>query len=67
MEDALQYKNFSASVHFSAEDGVYYGKLVGTNDVVNFEGCSVSELKKSFREAVDDYLDSCKRLGKKPS
>jgi predicted HicB family RNase H-like nuclease len=64
MEDVLLYKNISASIRFSAEDGVFYGKLEGIADLVHFEGCSVSELKKSFYEAVDDYLDSQKRLGK---
>lgn len=66
MEDVLLYKNISASIRFSAEDGVFYGKLVGISDIVHFEGCSVSELKKSFYEAVDDYLDSLKRSGKMP-
>ena len=57
MADLLPYKNFSASVHFSAEDGVFYGKVEGIDDVVHFEGCTVSELKKSFHDAVDDYLE----------
>jgi predicted HicB family RNase H-like nuclease len=67
MDDLLPYKNFSASVHFSAEDGAFYGKLIGIDDLVRFEGCSVSELTKSFHEAVDDYLETCRRLGKAPT
>ena len=67
MEEVLEYKNFSASIRFSAEDGVFYGKVQGIQDLVNFEGCSVSEFKKSFHEAVDDYLDLCKCLGKSPN
>ena len=67
MEDIIRYKNFSAAIRFSAEDGVFYGRVAGINDLVTFEGCSLSELKKSFYEAVDDYLDSCRRLGKEPS
>jgi hypothetical protein len=66
MEDMLPYKSFSALIHFSAEDGVFYGKVKGIDDPVIFEGCTVSELKKSFHEAVDDYLDKCRLLGKEP-
>jgi predicted HicB family RNase H-like nuclease len=56
MEDLPPYKNFSAHVRFSAEDGAYYGKVEGITDAVLFEGCTLSELKKSFHDAVDDYL-----------
>jgi predicted HicB family RNase H-like nuclease len=34
---------------------------------VNFEGASVKELKKAFHEAVEDYLETCKELGKEPN
>ena len=52
MKDILVYKNFLGSVHFYAEDGVFYGKIEGVNDLVTFEGQSVEELKNAFHEAV---------------
>jgi predicted HicB family RNase H-like nuclease len=67
MNDILEYKGYYASVHFSSEDDVFHGKLQGIDDLVNFEGASVKELKKAFREAVDDYLETCKELGKEPN
>src|SRR6186713_2693849 len=67
MNDILQYKDYYASVHFSAEDEIFYGKILGINDLVSFEGSSVKELKKSFHEAVDDYLETCKEIGKEPN
>lgn len=66
MTDVLQYKNYYAEVHFSAEDEVFHGKIIGINDLVNFEGSTVKELKKAFHEAVDDYLETCEELGKEP-
>jgi predicted HicB family RNase H-like nuclease len=66
MNDILEYKTYYAEVHFSAEDEVFHGKILGINDLVNFEGTTVKELKKAFHEAVDDYLDVCKELGKEP-
>ena len=67
MNDILQYKGYYASLHFSAEDEVFFGKLLGIDDLVNFEGASVRELKKAFHEAVDDYLETCEQLGKEPN
>lgn len=66
MKDLLKYKNFIGTVHYSAEDEVFYGKLTGIVDLVTFEGSSVKELKKSFIEAVDDYLKICESIDKSP-
>jgi predicted HicB family RNase H-like nuclease len=67
MNDVLEYKGYYASVHFSSEDDVFYGKIVGIDDLVNFEGGSVKELKKAFHEAVNDYLETCASIGKEPN
>jgi predicted HicB family RNase H-like nuclease len=66
MDNILQYKNYYASVNFSAMDEVFYGKLLGINDLVSFEGASVKELKAAFKEAVEDYLETCQEIGKSP-
>lgn len=54
------YKDMIGSVHYSTEDEVFYGKIEGIEDSISFEGTSVEELKNSFHEAVDDYLELCK-------
>jgi predicted HicB family RNase H-like nuclease len=66
MNDILQYKNYYAAVHFSAPDEVFYGKILGINDLISFEGASVTELKAAFTEAIEDYLDTCLEIGKEP-
>lgn len=66
MKDVLTYKGFIGSVHFSAEDKVFHGKIEGITDLVSFEGHTVNELVKAFHEAVDDYITLCKELGKEP-
>lgn len=66
MNDILEYKGYYANIHFSAEDDVFYGKLIGINDLIMFEGASVKELKEAFKEAVDDYVETCKEVGKAP-
>jgi predicted HicB family RNase H-like nuclease len=66
MNNILQYKNYYAAVHFNAEDDVFYGKILGINDLVSFEGASVKELKAAFKDTVEDYLEICNVIGKVP-
>lgn len=66
MNDILQYKSYFAEIHFSAEDEVFYGQIIGINDLVNFEADSVKGLKKAFSEAIEDYLKTCKEINKAP-
>ncbi len=66
MKNALDYKGYSGSVEFSADDEVFFGKINGIRDLVTFEADSVTKLKKSFKEAVDDYIETCKKTGKDP-
>ncbi len=66
MKNYLEYKGYVGIMEFSAEDKVFYGKIQGMNDLVTFEGTSVEELEDSFKEAVTDYLETCKALGKSP-
>lgn len=42
------------------------GHIAGIADVVGFHGESVAELRTAFEEAVDDYLETCERLGRSP-
>ncbi|MBO9635866.1 MAG: type II toxin-antitoxin system HicB family antitoxin [Chitinophagaceae bacterium] len=67
MNELLQYKEYLASVHFNASDEVFFGKILGIDDLVSFEGSSVKELKKAFHDAVDDYIETCRQLGKEPN
>jgi predicted HicB family RNase H-like nuclease len=65
MKNMLQHKGFLGSVQYSDRDSIFYGKIEGIDDLVTFEGKSVDEIKKAFQEAVNDYLDFCKDIGKK--
>jgi predicted HicB family RNase H-like nuclease len=62
MTDHLKYKNHLGTITYSAEDNVFYGKISGIDDLVTFEGTSESGLKKAFREAVNDYIETRKEL-----
>jgi predicted HicB family RNase H-like nuclease len=64
MTDVIKYKKFIGSVRFSAKDEVFFGKIEGIDDLVTFEGDSVTELKKAFSEAVEDYIELCEKKNK---
>ena len=59
---ALTYKGYTARVEFDADDGLLTGTLAGIDDCIVFQAESVPELKKEFRDAVDDYLQTCAQL-----
>ena len=64
MRDSLSYNGYVGSVHFNAADEVFYGKIVGVDDLVTFEGTTVADLAASFRDAVEDYVALCRSVGK---
>ncbi len=64
--NAMTYKGYAARIEYSSEDGCFVGHLSGIRDVVGFHGDSVAELRKAFEEAVDDYLETCEKIGSKP-
>ncbi|MBI5606498.1 MAG: type II toxin-antitoxin system HicB family antitoxin [Deltaproteobacteria bacterium] len=65
-KDILTYKGYVGSVHYSADDEIFYGKIESINDLILFEGTNVADLKKAFQEAVEDYLATCKTLTREP-
>ena len=64
---AMNYKGYFAKVEFDPEDHIFVGHIIGIRDVVGFHGKSVSELETAFQEAVDNYLEACKKLKQKPN
>lgn len=66
MSDVMTYKGYIGTVRYSAEDEVFHGKIEAINDLIAYEGTSVKELKKAFHEAVDDYLETCREMGREP-
>lgn len=66
MNDVLHYKGYSTRLKYSRDDGVYYGELIGIKDMVSFHSESRDGFEDQFHNAVDDYLDFCKEIGKPP-
>lgn len=62
----MQYKGYIATVEFDEDDNIFHGEVINTRDVITFEGTSVRELKKAFKDSVEDYLAFCKKRNEEP-
>lgn len=62
----MKYKDYFGSVHYNDDDRVFHGKVEFIRALVSYEGTDVESLRKAFEEAVDDYLDLCRRQKTEP-
>jgi predicted HicB family RNase H-like nuclease len=62
----MKYKDYVAKVEFDDESEIFHGEVANLKDVITFQGKSVAELKKAFKDSVEDYLDFCKKRGEAP-
>lgn len=64
--NTMSHKGYSARIEYDDEDEIFFGRVAGVRDGISFHGDTVAELKAAFQEAVDDYLETCARIGKNP-
>lgn len=62
----LHYKGYTAQPEYSADDHIFFGKILGIRDMVYFQSDSAKDIEREFHEAVDDYLEFCAEVGKEP-
>jgi len=67
MKNAMTYKGYTARIEFDTQDRIFFGRLAGIRDIITFHGKTVDELETAFKEAVDDYLATCTKLGDEPN
>lgn len=63
----FKYKTYRGSIEPDLENGVLYGKILFIADLVTYEADSLRELENEFKAAVDDYLETCRAIGKDPA
>jgi len=66
MANTIEYNGYIGSIEYSAEDKCFFGKLEMIDDLVTFEATSADELESNFHNAVDEYIHTCKELGREP-
>ncbi len=62
----MTYKGYQGMVEYDEQAKVFTGEVINTRDVITFQGKSVQELERAFRESVDDYLAFCKSRNEDP-
>ena len=62
----LNHKGYTGHVEFDDEAGIFHGEVLDLSDVVTFQGRTVEELERAFRESVEDYLAFCQERGEAP-
>jgi predicted HicB family RNase H-like nuclease len=62
----LIYKGYMGYVEFDDETDIFHGEIINTRDVITFQGSTVAEIKKAFKESIDDYLNFCKERDEEP-
>ncbi len=64
----LTYKDYLGTVEYDSQEDCLVGKVLGLPNkvAITYEGQSLSEIRKDFEGAVDDYLDYCNKKGITP-
>lgn len=62
----LNYKSYTGSIEYSEEDNLLYGKVLGMQGLISYEGLTGKDLEIDFKEAIDVYLADCEASGIKP-
>lgn len=62
----LKHKGYSGSIEYSAEDDLLFGKVLGIQGLISYEGTTGQALKDDFEQAIDTYLADCAAQGTSP-
>ena len=66
MSNTMSYKGYTARIEYDDEDGIFFGRIAGISDGVGFHAETVEDLRAAFHEAVEDYIETCAKVGKEP-
>ena len=62
----MKYKGYTGQITFDEDAKIFHGEVIGLKDVITFQGESVKELEKAFKDSVNDYLEFCEERGENP-
>ena len=63
---SFQYGDYVGTIEFDTDNKRLFGKVIGISDKIIYEGNTVPELELDFHESVDEYIEFCNEMGKKP-
>lgn len=65
-KNKMKYKGYMGEVTYDSMAKIFHGEVLGLKDVITFQGTTVDELERAFKDSVDDYVSWCKGRGEEP-
>ena len=66
MDVKLKYKKYIGIASWSKDSKIFYGRIIGTRDIISFVANTKPELEKAFQDSIEDYIKFCKETNKIP-
>lgn len=66
MKNMFNYKGYLGQVKIDEKSKMICGEVIGIQDVISFQGKTVEDAIQDFHDCIDEYLEYCEEIGKKP-
>jgi predicted HicB family RNase H-like nuclease len=60
------YRGYTYESDYDPHDRIFFGRIAGISDSIGFHSDTREALVSAFRDAVDDYIETCRKIGKMP-
>lgn len=64
--NTMQHKGYTARIDYDERDNILVGRVLGIRAIISFHGETVSEVRREFEAAIEDFLNDCEAQGIKP-
>jgi len=62
----MEYKGYIGTVEYDAKARIFHGDIINIKDVITFQGTTVKEIEKAFKDSINDYIQWCEEEGVEP-
>ena len=62
----MEYKGYLGTVEYDSQAKIFHGDIINTKDVITFQGTTVKEIERAFKDSINDYLSWCEEEGTEP-
>jgi predicted HicB family RNase H-like nuclease len=62
----MEYKGYLGTVEYDAQAKIFHGDIINTRDVITFQGTTVKEIERAFKDSINDYVAWCAEEGVEP-
>lgn len=66
LKNQMEYKGYIGLFTFDEKLELFQGRISNIKDLITFQGKSMETLEYAFKDAINEYLNWCKKNGKDP-